>query len=249
MRTPSIVFYASVLILAHFFHVKLILSAILLIAILISIAFRFFGVQHLLQQDVPKNAAAFVTGANGGIGQAICLSLAYRKVVVFAGVRKMENGKSLVESAPASFQPYIIPVICDVTQSSSLVDACNTIKNELRKRNISGLWSVISNAGIMPYAPVEEMDDKMHRQCFGKLFCLDLIFGLVFTKGESLKMSTILEQSHSYNSLFLCAENSASSTKQEVTLLSSPVSEDWYPLRAFLLMLRQSLLLKDSQTL
>jgi NAD(P)-dependent dehydrogenase (short-subunit alcohol dehydrogenase family) len=96
--------------------------------------------------------SGLVTGAARGIGRAICLSLAGDGWEVYAGVRRPEDGASLVASAPS-----IVPVVVDVTVEEQV----RALDRSLPAR----LDAVVNNAGVVVDGPVEAVSlDGLRRQ-------------------------------------------------------------------------------------
>ncbi len=164
MRQPSVAFYVALLFLLHFFGIKFAAFCSLCLAIAVSVGWRLLC-QYKLQVSPPENAAAFVTGASSGIGQTTALEFAKRGLVVFAGVRKLQDGDQLVKLAGKNGK-LIVPVICDVCDTSSVNSAAKTVAEEIRRRNLTGLFCLGSIAGVMPYSAVEVVSDEKNRQTF-----------------------------------------------------------------------------------
>ena len=92
--------------------------------------------------------AVVVTGAAKGIGRACVLRLARAGFRVYAGVRKLDDGRSLVSEGGNNVRP----VQMDVTQS----DAINTVAEFVRSDlNGSSLCGVVNNAGLAVAGPLE----------------------------------------------------------------------------------------------
>jgi short-subunit dehydrogenase len=82
-----------------------------------------------------KNAIAFVTGANRGIGKAYAERLAQAGAsAVYAAARDLASLEGLVKTYPS-----VIPVYLDVTDSHSIAEAAS------RARNVN---LVVNNAGV-----------------------------------------------------------------------------------------------------
>jgi hypothetical protein len=79
----------------------------------------------------PPNAGVLVTGASTGIGEDAAVTLAKKGFLVFAGVRKAEDGEKLKEQ-----EPSIVPVILDVTQQAHIDKAVAFVTSELAKRKV-----------------------------------------------------------------------------------------------------------------
>jgi short-subunit dehydrogenase len=88
-----------------------------------------------------------ITGASTGIGKSIAEIVAKDGFHVFASVRKEADGEVL-----AKISPNITPVILDVTDHNSIIEAKKFIEEKL---NGQKLFSLINNAGIANAGPLE----------------------------------------------------------------------------------------------
>lgn len=98
-----------------------------------------------------------ITGASSGIGLACSCHLASRGFHVFAGVRRAESYAELVTLN----LPNLTPIKLDVTDSSSIQAARETIVEETGNQ---GLYGLINNAGGVLSSPVEFLDLDQYRQ-------------------------------------------------------------------------------------
>jgi len=73
-------------------------------------------------------------------------------LVVYAGVRKMEDGDSIRDDLPHEKRSRLIPVIMDVCRQDQIDSTRDLITNQLGDQ---GLFAVINNAGIQAVSPVE----------------------------------------------------------------------------------------------
>jgi NAD(P)-dependent dehydrogenase (short-subunit alcohol dehydrogenase family) len=94
------------------------------------------------------NTAVVLTGASTGIGRAGALRLAHAGHQVFAGVRRAEDGASLIELCGTNLQPLLL----DVTDPAAIAEALATVASEIGDRRLLGL---VNNAGIAVAGPVE----------------------------------------------------------------------------------------------
>jgi NAD(P)-dependent dehydrogenase (short-subunit alcohol dehydrogenase family) len=105
-----------------------------------------------------EQRAVLVTGASSGIGKETVLLLARKGFRVFAGVRRPQDGKSLVREASGSLTPLII----DVTDGASIQAAAQTIAAALGTEECLAL---VNNAGIAVAGPLEILPlDELRRQ-------------------------------------------------------------------------------------
>lgn len=101
--------------------------------------------------------AVVVTGASSGIGWATTIVLARRGWPVFAGVRREEDGATLVAAAGAvGVGGLVRPVILDVTDPASVAAAAAAIGEALPGHG-GRLTGLVNNAGIAVAGPVEEL--------------------------------------------------------------------------------------------
>lgn len=101
---------------------------------------------------------ALVTGASTGIGRATALELARAGFLVFAGVRKPEDGEALVAEAQGELEP----VLLDVTDPEAIERAAALIAQRGGER---GLAALVNNAGVAYTGPLEFVPlDDFRRQ-------------------------------------------------------------------------------------
>jgi NAD(P)-dependent dehydrogenase (short-subunit alcohol dehydrogenase family) len=91
---------------------------------------------------------ALVTGASTGIGRATALLLAREDYSVLAGVRRAEDGRSLVDEARGELEP----VMLDVTDKAAIAAAADTVREHSRG---GGLDALVNNAGSAHTGPLE----------------------------------------------------------------------------------------------
>lgn len=95
-----------------------------------------------------NNRAVVITGASTGIGAACALHLDRLGFVVFAGVRKLEDGAALQRNS----SDRLIPISLDVTDQVS-IEKAQAIVSE--RTGNDGLYGLVNNAGIAVPAPLE----------------------------------------------------------------------------------------------
>ncbi|HUW00938.1 MAG TPA: SDR family oxidoreductase [Acidimicrobiales bacterium] len=103
---------------------------------------------------------AFVTGANSGIGRAIALRLAADGHEVFGGMRSLDRGTKLANFA-SELGVEVTPVICDVTETSSVDAAIDRVVAEGGSIDI-----LVNNAGIALNATTEDIDIEAGKAVF-----------------------------------------------------------------------------------
>ncbi len=101
--------------------------------------------------------AVVVTGASSGIGRTAALLLARRGWLVFAGVRRLEDGAALLAAAAAvGVGALVLPLLLDVTDAASVASATGEVDAALTARG-EYLTGLVNNAGIAVAGPMEEV--------------------------------------------------------------------------------------------
>lgn len=109
----------------------------------------------------------FITGSSSGIGKACVLALDKLGYDVFAGVRGMEDGRSLRQIASDRLHPVTI----DITNHEQIVAAAETVRQGLGERPLKGL---INNAGIavggpLEFVPIDRLRHQMEVNLIGHI--------------------------------------------------------------------------------
>jgi NAD(P)-dependent dehydrogenase (short-subunit alcohol dehydrogenase family) len=115
------------------------------------LTFRLTGVYGpIMRADGAGHAAAaVVTGASTGIGEACALRLDRMGFRVFAGVRKDADAERLRQRTPS-----LAPLFIDVTDAASIAAARERVAAAVGERGLAGL---VNNAGIAVGGPLEFM--------------------------------------------------------------------------------------------
>lgn len=101
--------------------------------------------------------AIFITGASTGIGRACAVYLAQQGWRVFAGVRRVSDGRAL-----AAASTNITPIVVDVTKAAQITRAIKTVEKAVGR---NGLQALVNNAGIAVTGPLEFLQiDELRRQ-------------------------------------------------------------------------------------
>lgn len=95
-----------------------------------------------------NDRAVVITGASTGIGAACALHLDRLGFIIFAGVRKPEDGAILQQSS----SERLIPILVDVTDQPSIQRSLAIVSERCGS---SGLYGLVNNAGIAVPAPLE----------------------------------------------------------------------------------------------
>lgn len=111
--------------------------------------------------------AVVVTGASSGIGRACALALDRAGFLVFAGVRRAEEGALLRQAASSRLTPMLL----DVTDEASLASAAHTVTEAWGE---NGLMGLVNNAGVgllgpLEYLPLGEIRRHFEVNVFGQL--------------------------------------------------------------------------------
>lgn len=104
--------------------------------------------------------SVLITGCSSGIGKATAITLANRGFTVFATVRKESDSQNLKDLG----QPHLIPVHpLDLSHPEDIARVLEIVGNELKRKNIRGLYGLVNNAGGGSPSPVELMDTEKFR--------------------------------------------------------------------------------------
>jgi short-subunit dehydrogenase len=101
------------------------------------------------------NNIVLITGASTGIGKATALLLDKQGYIVFAGVRKPQDGDALKHGSGTKLQPIIL----DVANAEHIARSAEI----LVKAGNGGLFAVINNAGYNYIDPFEFTDEAQAR--------------------------------------------------------------------------------------
>ncbi|MBB5777822.1 SDR family NAD(P)-dependent oxidoreductase [Nonomuraea jabiensis] len=121
--------------------------------------------------------AVLITGASGGIGQALVKAIAGKGYTVYAGVRG--------EAEVLAGMPGVRTVTLDVTDSDSVAAAAEQVGRDLRDQ---GLRAVINNAGVIVQGPLEivppaELRRQFEVNTYGPVFVTQAFLPLLRTGG------------------------------------------------------------------
>src|SRR5690242_14609163 len=126
--------------------------------------------------------SVLVTGASSGIGEACALHLAARGWLVFAGVRRLEDGERVQAAASGAVEP----VLLDVTDA----DGVERVLADIRTRTGGRLTAVVNNAGIavggpIEYLPREDWRRQFEVNVFGQVAVTRAALPLIRTAGSA----------------------------------------------------------------
>jgi len=141
-----IIIFAVLLFLSGTWLVFLVLFGVALLA---TSLLRTYVLNKRLEP--PANAAVLITGCSSGIGEHAAVHLASRGLLVFAGVRSVEQGERLKQLGNAA---RLVPVVLDVTDEKQIAEAVTFVQQTLKDKNAT-LLGVVNNAGYAEAGPME----------------------------------------------------------------------------------------------
>ncbi|MDD5269059.1 MAG: SDR family NAD(P)-dependent oxidoreductase [Methylococcales bacterium] len=103
---------------------------------------------YLNNEQTQSRGAVLITGASSGIGRECAIALDQLGFTVFAGVRKIEHGHSLMQQA----SKRINPILLDIADDEQISSAVTTMTKQLPE---AGFVGIINNAGIALTGPLE----------------------------------------------------------------------------------------------
>ena len=112
------------------------------------------------RDDAYNMRAVVITGSGSGIGAATALWLNERGCLVFAGIRKSDQGETL--KATAKHPDDLVPLSLDVTDKDSIAAAGEQVKQVLANRGMQ-LSGLVNNAADENLGPVEVLPLEVFR--------------------------------------------------------------------------------------
>lgn len=131
-----------------------------------------------------------ISGTSTGIGRACATLLARRGVVVFAGVRRLDDGERLRDEVG----DRIVPVLLDVTDPAQVANAIEEVVAANGRRALSGL---VNNAGValggpLEFLPIDAVRAQFEANVLGTLALTQACLPLLRTgAGRIVNMSSI----------------------------------------------------------
>lgn len=114
-----------------------------------------------LPNTVLQSASVLVTGASGGIGQAIVAACIERGATVFAGGRNAEALSAMQET----FGKALRPLVYDVTDEHAVKDTFRQLQRQVSDGLAPPLFGLVNNAGVMLESPLSVTSmDKLKQQ-------------------------------------------------------------------------------------
>ncbi|OFI34583.1 hypothetical protein BFC17_13365 [Alteromonas lipolytica] len=111
--------------------------------------------------DLLHNASVLVTGATGGIGQAIVAACIERGATVFAGGRD----KEALSALQARLGKALKPLVYDVTDEQAVKEIFRQLQRQVSDGVAPPLYGLVNNAGVMLESPLSVTSmDKLKQQ-------------------------------------------------------------------------------------
>ena len=120
-----------------------------------------------------EGKAAIVTGATGGIGQAICERLGAEGARVVAAVHRQDAVDGAVQRIKAAGAPDAFGQVCDVSDEAAVASTAKACVERFGRLDV-----VVNNAGMMTFKALEDFthDDWL------KVLMVDLMGAVHFTR-------------------------------------------------------------------
>ena len=128
----------------------------------------------------------WITGASSGIGRAVTHRLAAKEMLVVASARRSDALRELVEGIRIA-GGHAIALQCDVTKEKDIEWAIKSIIHTFGE----GPDILINNAGISPYADIEDMttevfDSVIETNLIGNFLCAKAVIPEMIRKGKGV---------------------------------------------------------------
>lgn len=116
-------------------------------------------------------SAILITGCSTGIGHDAALHLARSGFIVFATVRKEEDGKAIVERLDKEATGKIVPILMDVTKEGEVHAAAQKVAGILEAEG-AYLHGIVNNAGyaegsFLEIVPIPALKQQFDVNVFG----------------------------------------------------------------------------------
>ena len=134
--------------------------------------------------------AVVITGASTGIGMACALHLDRLGFRVFAGTRKENDGRSLIQRS----EGRITPLLIEVTDGDSVAAAADHVARAVGTAGLSGL---VNNAGIavggpLEFLPLSEIRQQFEVNVLGQITVIQAFLPLLrLARGRIVNMGSI----------------------------------------------------------
>ncbi|MBH0183101.1 MAG: SDR family oxidoreductase [Nitrospira sp.] len=141
--------------------------------------------------SIGNGRVVVITGVSTGIGAACAVHLDRLGFVVFAGVRKVEDGETLQRQGEAN---RLIPLVLDVTNDVSIQQSRAIVAEHVGAR---GLFGLINNAGIAVVGPLEavpipDLRRQLEVNLIGQVAVTQMFLPLIrLARGRIINMGSI----------------------------------------------------------
>ncbi|MBM4126071.1 MAG: SDR family oxidoreductase [Nitrospira sp.] len=139
--------------------------------------------------SIGNGRAVVVTGASTGIGAACAVHLDRLGFLVFAGVRKIQDGTALQQQGTG-----LIPILLDVTDGALIQQAHALVAERVGSNGVHGL---VNNAGIAVVGPLEgvpisDLRKQLEINVIGQIAVTQAFLPLIRTaRGRIVNMGSI----------------------------------------------------------
>jgi NAD(P)-dependent dehydrogenase (short-subunit alcohol dehydrogenase family) len=122
------------------------------------------------EMNTITSPSVVITGVSTGIGYATAKLLISKGIRVFGSIRNTEDAERLSKE----WGPLFHPLIFDVTDSHSVQQAANLVREQLKGHK---LWGLINNAGIavpgaLLYMPIADFQKQLNTNLTGQLIVI-----------------------------------------------------------------------------
>lgn len=142
-----------------------------------------------MSYDATKKTVV-ITGASSGIGHACVLRMVQAGWVVFAAVRKTEDGEKLQKQTGTG----LIPLIVDVKDHASIVAAAKQVEAQMNNFGLDGLVNVAGIGMTRPveYATPDDLQEMFDVNVFGQIAVSQAFLPLIRrARGRIVNISSV----------------------------------------------------------
>lgn len=183
--------------------------------------------------EASPRGSVLITGTSSGIGEAAASLFNERGYVVFAGVRRLEDGERV--RAGVARPEHFHPVLLDVTDPAQVAAARDRVADAVGP---AGLTAVVTNAGIAAFSgdvscegcPIETQQHIMDVNHFGAVRVIQTFLPLVraahgtVVVNSALMAHTVIPFSAGYAMSKSALETWADSLRREIAPLGVRVA-------------------------
>jgi len=165
MRRPSFTFYIIFLSVLYLYNcLSIVLWAFLFSGLAAFLLRKYFYVKLLAIPSRNEKCAVLITGTSSGFGKLFTYKCIEKGLMVFACVRKQEDGEKLIRDAKSENRSLIKILILDVTKNEEISDGIKFVSETLNSTGYQ-LYAIVNNAGVSVTCPEETIAlDKLRYQ-------------------------------------------------------------------------------------